>query len=495
MTYTEKALHGAGMILGMGVLAAVMAYALRVLLARGLGPHAYGLFSSVFTFVMFFLFFRDLGMPQAMIKYIAEFEAKKDLGKISSVLLTVFSFEITGSLLLGGTILISAEKLSTYYFHEPVAAKLLHILALYIVGSVFFTFPKDALLGFQKTTLFAIGDFLKNSAVFLLVFLFLKKGLGVYAPVYAYVIVCFLLFAFYTPFLIRRFPIHKYKLTELNGTTKKVFSFSIMVFATAAGSKIISYIDTLMLTYFRSFGEVGIYNAILPTALMFLYLGKSIASAGFPISSELWAKQDLNRLQKGMELLHKYILVLAVPVLGMVFVFSPFLIRILFGEEYLPGVAAFQVLLLGVLCFIVAIVNNNFISATGKPGVVTKIILIAATGNILLNALLIPHLGILGAAIATTGSYLFSLIASTSYILKQFHFASPWKQWGKITLMGTCFSFFIYILATTFHFSPWIEIIIFPTIAFLGYGFTFTILKIIDLQEIKRYVKLAFEKK
>ena len=63
-------------------------------------------------------------------------------------------------------------------------------------------------------------------------------------------------------------------------------------FVTAIGDKVIVYIDTLMLTYFSTLTEVGIYNVVLPSAIIFLDIGGAIATVVFPMSSELWAKGD-----------------------------------------------------------------------------------------------------------------------------------------------------------------------------------------------------------
>ena len=71
--YAKKAVYGASIIFFMNILAAVISYITRIVLARELGPYNYGLFYSVFTFVAFFLFFRDLGLNTALVKHIPEF--------------------------------------------------------------------------------------------------------------------------------------------------------------------------------------------------------------------------------------------------------------------------------------------------------------------------------------------------------------------------------------------------------------------------------------
>ena len=77
MDYLRKALRGTSIVFLMGIIGSILSYITLVYLARFLGPHDYGLFSAVLAFVTFFLFFRDFGLPQALTKYIAEYETTK----------------------------------------------------------------------------------------------------------------------------------------------------------------------------------------------------------------------------------------------------------------------------------------------------------------------------------------------------------------------------------------------------------------------------------
>ena len=54
------------------VFSGLFAYVVRATLARVLSVTEYGLFYAVFSFVSFFLLFRDLGLGVALIKYVAD---------------------------------------------------------------------------------------------------------------------------------------------------------------------------------------------------------------------------------------------------------------------------------------------------------------------------------------------------------------------------------------------------------------------------------------
>ncbi len=488
MSYARKAVYGAGLILTMSMLGGAAAYITKVILARELGPEKYGLFSSVFTLVILLLFFRDLGFPQALIKYIAEFEAQKKYGEIKSAIISVFTMQLIGSLFLGLIFFLMADFLALHYFKSAEAAPILKILIIYIFGSALFIITKDTLLGLQKTFLFSLGEFLKNIIVLGLVLLFLSLGVTLYAPVWAYAFVCLILFLFYLPWLLHYFPFFKEKMNDYPVVRNKLFFFALPVFFTAAGGKVIGYLDTILLTYFRPLEEVGIYNAILPTALLFLYLGSTLGTTIFPIVSELLAKNDYKRVVDGLRLIYKYLVLISFPILGYFLVYAGFFLGIFFGPSYLTGVPAFQILLIGVMVFMLAAVNHTVFSAIGKPAIVTKIILGSAILNVIANLFLIPKYGITGAALSTTLSYIFAFVWSMLLMRKHLGVQILWIHWSKSFIITIIYVLVLFQLKNQFT-----ENILWhmPLVAFAGILVYFTLafcFNLIDFKELQRYL-------
>jgi len=63
INYTKKIVSNASKLLIYSVLAAILAYIVRIVMARSLSPSEFGLFYAVFAFVAFFLSFTDLCLP------------------------------------------------------------------------------------------------------------------------------------------------------------------------------------------------------------------------------------------------------------------------------------------------------------------------------------------------------------------------------------------------------------------------------------------------
>ncbi len=81
------------------------------------------------------------------------------------------------------------------------------------------------------------------------------------------------------------------------------------------------------------------------------------------------------------------------------------LIVLLFGAEYAPAYPALVMLLPGLLALCYASILRLDLLGKGKPGTLSIMVGLGAAINLILNLILIPSLGIVGAAIASSTAY------------------------------------------------------------------------------------------
>ncbi len=490
--YLKKAVKGAGASFIMGMFAALVGYLVRLVLARTLDTSEFGLFYSVLTFVLFFLFLRDLGLQEALVKYMSHYQSKKDYNSIKTIIVSVLSLEILGSCILAILFIVFSKFLSVHYFADPGSIPILRILIFYVFFSIFFRILKGIFQGYQKMLLYSSMELAKNLFVFIGILLFVKITPLQIAPAYAYFFSAFLMFLVYLPFAFRLFNPFKHKMTHFMLRSKELLSFGVHSFATVVGGRIIGYADTIILTYFVSLSDVGIYNAVLPSALMFFFLGRAVSSIAFPMSSELWSKNDTQRLAEGVGLIHRYIFILIIPLLGITFVFARFLITVFFGAAYASGDITFQIVLVGTLFYIVAMMNNNILLGMGKPQLVSKMVFVAVLINVGLNFALIPFYGIEGAAFATSASYLYILLDSTRHITHILKMKFPIKQWLKIVFPGISFLAVAYFIQNSISLNMWMEFFIAGFVATLFYfllAYLFGAFNLFEIQKKLRRLK------
>ena len=158
--------------------------------------------------------------------------------------------------------------------------------------------------------------------------------------------------------------------------------------------------DIIMLGWLRSPEEVGYYSAAQKIIQLLYVFPALIATSIFPIMARMAAQNAVfvkNTLEKAVAL----VILVALPLAIVGIIFAPQIISLLFGSEYSPGVLAFRILLVTVLIVYPSTLIGNAIFAYDQQKSFILFVLIAAFGNVVFNLLLIPKLGIEGAAIST----------------------------------------------------------------------------------------------
>ncbi len=490
ISYTKRAAQGISIIFVMNALSNVFGYLVRMILARNLTTAEYGLFFAVFNFVLFFLAFTHLGMGVALAKHIPEFKIKKDGNAIKTSIVSTVTIFLAGAGILSTILFCLSGFLSKTYFNNQDSITIIKILTLYIAMIALSNVVGATFAGFQKFSLVALSDFLKNGTVFLLIIFLFHRGIKpVLVPALGYAGGHLVLFLFYQlPFVLKTFPFSRYRLEHCTAITRKMLKFGLPLVIGGIAVKLIGLIDTMILTKLRAIDEVGIYNVALPSAMLFIHLGLAATTVAMPLVAELKAKNDDKKLSEGLQLLLRYSFVIIIPLILSVFVFSDlFLIR-LFGEAYAAGQTTLRILLIGVMFFIIGQINHSILSGLGKTVDISKIIIGAAIVNLVCNILFIPRWGMEGAAVAKSLSYIIIFIASTVTVTRYITVDLARTVWLKQGAVGIIFFAVASYLKDALTLSPWVEVPLCSGAALLVFIFAARILNIIDIGEIKTYM-------
>lgn len=158
--------------------------------------------------------------------------------------------------------------------------------------------------------------------------------------------------------------------------------------------------DIIMLGWIRSASEVGYYSVAQKIIQLLYVLPALFASSIFPALSR-YVKTDPEKAKKLLEKTVALTILIALPITILGLIFSQPIFQLMFGQEYLPSIASFQILLITLLIVYPSNLIGNAVFAYDQQRNFIFFVGIAVVGNIFFNFLLIPRLGIEGAAIAT----------------------------------------------------------------------------------------------
>lgn len=171
-------------------------------------------------------------------------------------------------------------------------------------------------------------------------------------------------------------------------------------------SGIMASTDTLMLGILKEAHDVGFYGAA-QRPLMFLYsLPGLFATSLLPMFSK-YAHYDKTRFKNILELSLSLSLGVALPIVIGGLIVAEKLILLMYGSEFVSSVQAFSILLLTLPLVFPAFIIGDAIVSYNRQKTLFIFSAIGAVSDIILNTILIPKYGILGAAFSTVGAQAF----------------------------------------------------------------------------------------
>jgi len=385
-----------------------LGYFSRMIIARFLGASDYGLISLGFAAMSIATTLSLVGLAAGIKRYVPFYKGKEDKGRIKGTIVSALKISFPLSLLFAFIFFFGANWISVNVFHEADLTPVLMIFAVAIPFYVLAIIFNSGTIGFQEIKYSVYTEFIfKDSFKLIAIVTFVALGYGVIGAAWGWALAIILMpfVAFY--FLEKKvFPIFNTKIKAIP-MEKELFSFSWPLIFTGIAGIVMGFMDTLMLGYFGTSYEVGIYNAVLPTAQLITMPSLAFASIFMPVITELYAREKYNDMKDTYSAVIKWVLSLAFPIFLLMALFADDIIRILFGAEYVTGAEALVLLALGFFISTVLARASGIITAIGRTKITMGCYLIGSAANFCLNLYLIPLFGIKGAAMATALSVVF----------------------------------------------------------------------------------------
>lgn len=381
------------------VTASLAHFILRIVLGRELGPEGLGVYTLAFTIYLFGMQFAAFGIGEALTKYVAEF--LDDQTTIRNYVSSGMTSSIITGALMGVVLFLLAPYIAISFLHIPELEGMIQLTAFCYPFIAIQKAVLGTLNGFRRMHLYAFLNIIQNvTVVATSIALVLLFEMGVMGAVIGFVGPTILVSALCL-ILIRDcvgLDASLWNIPALRATT--VFGFYV-VLANSIGF-LNTNIDSIMIGYYLNPAEVGIYAVAVLLAQTLTLIPRAVQRVTTPAMATLYGKGDIKGVRRLFySILKKSLLVSAgsaVPIA----VFGPYIIALLFTEEYLVSYIPLLILLMGYSISASFAAVNNTLSSIGRVHITFHITAVCGVLNVLMNILLIPILGISGAALATT---------------------------------------------------------------------------------------------
>ena len=197
---------------------------------------------------------------------------------------------------------------------------------------------------------------------------------------------------------------------------KKQYIFGRDSFINTTGSYLYQKTDQLMLGAMINPVAVAVYSIAGHFSKVFQLLNEAFNMVVLPsVSAISRNKENITREEtlkiKRLYLAHSFLLQgLAVASALILFITADWVIVFLFGANYADAAPVLKILLVGLVALPFARLAGSVIVGMGRPDICARITWVTGGINLILNLILIPRSGMIGAAISSSASLIVMLI-------------------------------------------------------------------------------------
>lgn len=403
-----------------------------------LTPAEYGIITSlqVLNAVLIILF--TLSLPRALYRLYYDYKTENEQKRlIGTVLISVISIALFSLIL----ILLFRNQVSQIYKSIDF-----YPYFFYAVLSVFFlaflTIPQVLLQIKEKAVTFVslnVSFFFFKSTLVLVYIMVLKEGALGYLKAEVISDVIFIPIYYLT---IRKSIKFSFNYTML----RSLLVFSLPIIPGILSAWVLNLSDRIFLERYFSTSDVGIYSLgyqIAGLVLLFTTAFKSAYDPYFYKIANTKTREEASVILYKTNHVFLVILILSTFVISF---FSKEAIVIFFNSTYYPAIQIVPLVSLGYLFSQNSALLNVMVYQEKKTKVIMYLTIISAITNIGLNFLLIPVLGIIGAAITTVLSYGVLFILTYNYAKKYYFIPFNWGQLLPILISCIILSLGFYFL-------------------------------------------------
>lgn len=403
----------------MSLLVSLSDFIVLPLLTKALGAEDYGIWSQVKATIGFVVPLVGLGLPFAMVRFLA---AEKDKREIQEGFYSIVAVVLFGNLIASAILIIFPGFIANNFFDgADQIVRLTGLLVLaFALNGVYLAYFRTV----RRIKTFAVFNIARAFAEIGLIACLVLTGYGILGAVLALLAIRVALFLVLFFFIGSKIGIKKPNFSRI----REYLKFSLPTVTVGITAWVVTLSDRYVIAYFLGAAAVGIYSAgyvLANASFMFANV------LGFILPAALSLSYDEGRIEEVKTHLRyslKYTLALAIPfVFGSAILSEPVLRMFSTAEIASQGHLVIPIVGLGFLFVGAAIAPEHILILVKKTKIIAAAWGISALVNLSLNILVVPHLGILGAAITTTIAYLLLLGVLGYFAFKEFRFSIEWR--------------------------------------------------------------------
>lgn len=417
----------------------------------------YGLIETIVVTSQVIIFLMDVGMSRSILRYYSRYQNNpKQLDKMISTGLIVMC--ISSFLILGIGILFR-DSLSQLLFGDQKYSSLLIWTLIASFLNVFLLLVLILFRAQRQSGRYVVVSLIYLFALTSLTIYFVRYlNFGVLGMLYAQCVVNLTLSVIFLP---RALNLHLRNIGFSRNLARQLFKFGFPLIFAMAGMLTMNSVDRYFLVHFRSLEDVGIYSlGVRIAAILGIFVVTPFQLAWGPY---MFDKEDEDLSNFASRVFTYLIFILA---LGgtIVLLFSKEIILLLSSPSYLDSQEVIPFMLISVALMGIYYWAGGLVNLVEKTWRLGLIVFFAGICNIVLNFLLTPTYGWIGASWAVVIARAVAVGLTFSVAIKFYRIPFEYKRiiFILLFLFGLCSSYYfiLYSITGVFGFSLRILVIL-----------------------------------
>lgn len=410
------------------------------ILTKIYGAELYGLWALILAAVGLFGAILTLHLGTALIRYFSGYTKKEDLSQAFS---NMFSLILILTLIVLSIVTYFKIPISSLIFSNSIYSNYVPITFLWAGSTAIFSFLIAYLRSRDKIKEISLIQILWVSFKILAMFILALLGYSLYIIIISQIIGDILFSIFIVIYSKNDLDIVLPKFNNMGGYLR----FCLPQIPTEIQLWVVNSIDKYFIVFYLGLVKTGLYSVSysLGSLLSLFYI--PISFVIFPVIAELWEQGKKNEVNKYLENSIKLFLLFSIPAAMMFSILSKQIISILTSSVFQTNSFLILIIAFSTICLGIYQINSYIILLVEKTKWIPFIILLCALINVSLNLILIPVIGIMGAAVSTFFSYLVLAFIVTIWASKAVDYKFDLKFLTKIVISSIFASLFLNFFA------------------------------------------------
>jgi O-antigen/teichoic acid export membrane protein len=331
------------------IFSVLLGFFFKVYISNVLGADGLGMFTLGMSSVAIASIFLSWGYGNGLVRFISKYASIKDYASLFFYIKKTFTINFFMVLVLASCYFLFPDFIAKNLLHSSSLANYLPLFGVVLIVNSFLSIGDQIIRGFQEVKKSTLVHHFIRLPFKILIAIFLIGRYDLYGYIAAEilgVILSVILFYFIIKKLLPVGFSFFQELRKKSSLEEKKYANNMLVIEILGVLQ--NHGEKIMLVYFLSEADLGIYSVILSIVAFIPTILVSVNSIFSPIISEFHAKNEMQKLSDYYRSSAKYIFVLSFPLIAFLIIYSKNIL-LFFGTDFEAGYTLLILVVLGEL--------------------------------------------------------------------------------------------------------------------------------------------------